>query len=76
MAKASISHFLKHQLNCKIRSLAAYSKDYTNHPKDFTRIRKLTFETTLNLLLSMGSQILSNELLSFFTFGKLIKNRR
>lgn len=69
MTQTSISHSLKHQLDSKIHSLATHSKDYTNHPKDFTRTRKLTFETTLKLLLSMGSQSLSNERLSFFNFA-------
>lgn len=69
MTQSSISQSLKHQLNSMIHSLGAHSKDYTKHPKDFTRNRKLTFETTLKLLLSMGSQNLSNELLNFFNFA-------
>lgn len=68
MTQPSISQSLKHQLDHMIHSLAEHSQDYTTSPKSFTRNRKLTFETLLKLILSMGSQSLSNELLNFFNF--------
>lgn len=42
---------------------------FAQSPTDFSRNRKLSFETTLKSILSFGGQSLASELLSYFDFS-------
>jgi len=55
---------LKETLTSLIREMAAAPEPYVKHPgKDFTRKKKLPFETVMQLLISMGGNSLYKELL-------------
>ncbi len=60
---------VKQVLCTKIREMAAYSWLFVrNSGKDFTRGRKLNFETTLQCLITMESGSVQKELLSLFQY--------
>ena len=49
--------------------MAAEPKFFVKNPNaDFTRKRKLSFETVVNLMLSMGGNSLTNELIEYFNY--------
>ncbi|MCY9612612.1 IS4/IS5 family transposase, partial [Paenibacillus thiaminolyticus] len=55
---------LKKTLTSLIREMAAAPAPYVKNPKkDFTRKKKLSFETVMQLLISMGGNSLYKELL-------------
>ncbi|MFM9282476.1 IS4 family transposase [Paenibacillus jiagnxiensis] len=55
---------LKKTLTSLIREMAAAPAPYVKHPeKDFTRKKKLSFETVMELLISMGGNSIYKELL-------------
>ncbi|MNU98481.1 Transposase DDE domain protein [compost metagenome] len=55
---------LKNKLTSLIREMSAAPAPYVNNPEtDFTRKRKLSFETVMHLLISMGGNSLYKELL-------------
>lgn len=57
-------NLLKQTLTSLIREMAAAPAPYVTNPeKDFTRTRKLPFETVLELLISMGGNSIYKELL-------------
>ncbi|WP_406834620.1 IS4 family transposase [Lactococcus lactis] len=59
---------LKRHLENIIQSVVTRPEVYSHHPTDFSRRRKLSFETTLKLLLAMEGKSLASELLNFFDF--------
>ncbi len=64
---------LKNKLMGIIRNMASVPWLFANCPeKDFTRKRKLDFETLINLILSMGSQNLNHELMTYFGYNPSI----
>lgn len=62
------SHEIKQNLEHHIHSITNRPEIFAQSPLDFSRNRKLTFETTLKIILSFGGQSLSSELLSYFDF--------
>lgn len=55
---------LKNKLTSLIREMSAEPTPYVKHPeKDFTRKKKLPFETVMQLLISMGGNSIYKELL-------------
>jgi hypothetical protein len=64
------SRFVKEKLTEIISKMAAEPKPFVNNPKvDFTRNRKLSFETVMRLMLSMGGNSLTNELMEYFNYN-------
>jgi hypothetical protein len=63
-----VSHKIKQQLEDKIRSIANQPEIFAQSELDFSRNRKLSFETTLKIILSLGGQSLASELLTHFNF--------
>lgn len=60
---------VKQVLRTKLREMAAYSWLFVQNPgRDFTRERKLSFETTLQCLITMEGGSLQKELLSLFQY--------
>lgn len=60
---------VKQVLRAKMREVAAYSWLFVRNPgRDFTRDRKLSFQTTLECLITMESGSLQKELLSLFQY--------
>lgn len=58
------ANLLKQTLTSLIREMAAAPAPYVKNPeKDFTRTRKLPFETVMELLISMGGNSIYKELL-------------
>ncbi|WP_337104444.1 IS4 family transposase [Paenibacillus sp. YIM B09110] len=58
------AHSLKTKLTSLIREMAAYPAPFVKNPeKDFTRKKKLPFETVMQLLISMGGNSIYKELL-------------
>ncbi|GGD78787.1 hypothetical protein [Paenibacillus nasutitermitis] len=58
------AHSLKETLTSLIREMAAAPASFVKNPeKDFTRKKKLPFETVMQLLISMGGNSLYKELL-------------
>lgn len=58
------THSLKETLSSLIREMSATPASYVRNPeKDFTRKKKLPFETVMQLLISMGGNSLYKELL-------------
>ena len=58
------SHFVRETLISLIRKMSANPALYVKNPeKDFTRKRKLPFQEMMSLLISMGGNSLSKELL-------------
>ena len=62
------SHEIKQNLEHHIHSITDQPEIFAQSPLDFSRNRKLSFETTLKIILSFGGQSLSSELLSYFDF--------
>ena len=61
--------FVKGKLNEIISKMAAEPKSFVKNPNvDFTRNRKLSFETVMRLMLSMGGNNLTNELMEYFHY--------
>jgi len=61
--------FVKGKLTDIIGKMAAEPKSFVKNPDvDFTRNRKLSFETVINLMISMGGNSLSNELMDYFHY--------
>jgi hypothetical protein len=66
---SSYAELVKNKLITVIKNLEQRKDQFVKHPgKDFTRKRKLSFETLLTLMLSMGGKSLENELLEFFDY--------
>lgn len=67
-----MNHFkhLRNVLNHCVKKLAVNSSEFLSHPDlDFSRKRKLSFSTVVNLILCMGSSSLKDELLHYFDFS-------
>lgn len=62
------AHKIKQNLEDQIRCITNQPEIFAQSPTDFSRNRKLSFETTLKIILSFGGQSLSSELLSYFDF--------
>ena len=61
--------FVKGKLYKIINKMAAEPNLYVKNPSvDFTRNRKLSFETVMNLMLSMGGNSLTSELMEYFDY--------
>lgn len=61
--------FVKGRLTEIISKMALEPKLFVKNPNiDFTRNRKLSFETVMNLMLSMGGNNLTNELMEYFHY--------
>jgi len=61
--------FVKGKLTEIIGNMATESKKFVKNPNtDFTRKRKLSFETVMNLMLSMGGNSLTSELMEYFNY--------
>ena len=61
---------VKEKLNELISNMAANPELFVKNPKiDFTRNRKLSFETVMQFMLSMGGNSLSNELMEYFDYN-------
>ncbi len=62
---------LKEKLISIVKEMAVSPAEFVKNPgKDFSRERKLTFETVINLLLSMGGNSIYKELLEYFKTNK------
>lgn len=60
---------VKEKLTEIISKMATDPKLFVKNPNtDFTRNRKLSFETVIHLMLSMGGKSLSNELMEYFDY--------
>ncbi len=60
---------IKDRLTSLIREMATSPELFVKNPgRDFTRNRRLTFETVIQLLLSMGGNSLYKELLEYFEY--------
>lgn len=64
-----VPHDVKHKLEHTLSFIVKHSERFTVTPQDFSRNRKLSLETTLKFILSMGGQSLSSELLQYFDFN-------
>ena len=54
---------IRRNFNIAIKAISQSSEQYLRHPdRDFTRKRKLPFESVLKLLVSMGGNTLCKEL--------------
>ena len=61
---------IKQSLLSLISEMAKEPEHYVKNPgKDFTRNRKLTFETMLKMMLCMGGNTLNEELYDWFEFS-------
>ena len=61
--------FVRSKLTGIISKMAAEPKLFVKNPNaDFTRKRKLSFETVMNLMLSMGGNSLTNEIMEYFDY--------
>lgn len=67
-ATLQISHKVKRKLENQILKITNQPEIYAQSPFDFSRNRKLSFETTLKIIFSFGGKSLSSELLSHFNF--------
>jgi len=62
-------HFVKDKLIEIVNQMAADPKLFVKNPNiDFTRNRKLSFKTVMNLMLSMGGNSLTSELMDYFDY--------
>lgn len=62
--------FVKGKLFDIINKMAAEPKPFVKNPNaDFTRNRKLSFETVMNLMLSMDGNSLTSELMEYFDYN-------
>lgn len=67
----SFSDQVKSSLLDIISEMAAHPQDFSKHPKtDFSRDRKLDFPTLLQLIISMETGSVRDELLKFFSYDK------
>ena len=66
---SSVSKKTKKRLKENIKNVANNTEKFAKNPqRDFSRNRKLTFATTLEIVLAMEGQSLSTELLKYFKF--------
>lgn len=63
-----VSHKVRQQLEDTIRSIASQPEVFAQSSLDFSRNRKLSFETTIKIILALGGKSLSSELLTYFDF--------
>jgi len=62
---------IRKNLNIAIKTISQSSEQYVRHPdRDFTRKRKLPFESMLKLLVSMGGNTLCKELHDWFEYSQ------
>ena len=62
---------IRKNLNIAIKTISQSSEQYVRHPgRDFTRRRKLPFESILKLLVSMGGNTLCKELHEWFEYSQ------
>ena len=58
---------IKQNLNHIIKEMNRHPQNFVHHPeKDFTRIRKLSFEKMMNFILAMNGNSLYKELMDHF----------
>lgn len=63
------SNYVKEKLISIIKEIAKAPEAFVENPgKDFVRNRKLSFETMMKLLLSMGGNNIYKELLDYFNY--------
>lgn len=61
---------VKKRLDTIINNMASHPELFVKNPgKDFTRQRKLNFESLLRIILSMGGKNIYNELLEYYNFN-------
>ncbi|MGL4992194.1 MAG: hypothetical protein ACRC57_13715 [Sarcina sp.] len=61
--------YLKNKLKIIIKEMSKSSEKFVKNPlKDFTRNRKITFESLITLMLSMNGKSINKELLEYFNF--------
>jgi len=66
---ANYSLFVKEKIMSIISDMASRKEEFVKNPgKDFTRNRKLSFEETINFMLSMGGGSLNKELMEHFNY--------
>lgn len=66
---SSYSMFVKNKLTSIIEIMAEKKEDFVKDSiKDFVRTRKLSFETVVKMLLSIGSGSLNKELIEYFNY--------
>lgn len=62
-------NYVKEKLNSIIKEMSKSPESFVKNPnKDFIRNRKLSFETVMKLLLSMGGNNIYKELLDYFKY--------
>lgn len=67
---SSYAELIKDKLMAVIKNLEERKDQFVKQPnRDFTRKRKLSFQTLITLMLSMGGKSLENELLEFFDYN-------
>jgi len=67
---SKFAHKIKNKLNSIIEYMSQNVDKFTKAPKsDFTRKRKLPFSTTVKIVLSMGGNSISSELLEYFDYS-------
>jgi hypothetical protein len=67
---SSYADLIKSKLKSVIKNLELRKDQFIKHPgKDFTRKRKLSFQTLITLMVSMGGKSLENELLEFLGYN-------
>lgn len=67
---SNFTALIKEKLMNSIQNLDQRKHQLVKQPgKDFTRERKLSFQTLISLILSMGGKSLDNELLEFFNYN-------
>lgn len=67
---ANYSLFVKKKMMSIISDMASRKEEFVKNPgKDFTRNRKLSFEETINFMLSMGGGSLNKELMEHFNYN-------
>jgi hypothetical protein len=65
--------YVKIKLSAIINEIAASPEPFLKNPgRDFTRNRKITFESVIKMLLSMGGNSIYKELLEYFGFNSNI----
>ena len=65
----SYSNVVKSKLKSVIKQMSQEKELYVRNPQsDFTRNRKISFDTVINVLLSMGGNSLGKELLEFYSY--------
>lgn len=67
---SSVSRNVKKRLDTAISEISKTPEKFVKNPqKDFTRNRKLSLETTIRVILSMGGNSLPAELLDYFEYS-------